>query len=167
VSDVDLSVTKTLNRKTGKVDSTKIEETGDAPIEDALFPLFVTLTERKAFDARLLWLPPDEDRAASLLKHLRTAEIGRAALRVRFPKRPDLVHARGRRSRRALRARHKRKRDKRKTASRFRNPPLRLAPGIDLPCTKSSRPGLDAVQGRQMTVGPVHGPPLRRAAPGQ
>lgn len=87
--DVDLehgfiAVTKAVNRKTGEVDSTKTEATGDVPIEPALHSLLGAMLDGRAIKdcaaERLLWLPPDEDRAERIRAHLKAAQIDRAAL---------------------------------------------------------------------------------------
>ena len=75
-----ISVTKAVNRKSGKVGPTKTEETGDVPIEPALAPLLAAMKEGRPESGHVLWLPPDEDRAENLRKHLRKAGITRAAL---------------------------------------------------------------------------------------
>lgn len=84
--DVDLehgvvSITKAVDRKTGKVKSTKSGETRRVPIEPNLYPLFQRLHAARANDdARVLWLPDDEDRAVMLREHLLLAGVKRAEL---------------------------------------------------------------------------------------
>lgn len=96
VRDVDLAhgflhIDKAVSRKTGKVGPTKHEHVGDVPIEPALAPLLEAITKGRAGGEALLWMPVDEDRAPSLRKHLRAAEVTRAALETHDERNKRLV----------------------------------------------------------------------------
>jgi hypothetical protein len=85
VRDLDLAhgflrVDKAVSRKTGEVGPTKHEHAGNVPIEPALVPLLRALTEGRNGEARLVWMPVDEDRAPSLRRHLRGAGVTRAEI---------------------------------------------------------------------------------------
>ena len=96
VRDVNLAhgffhVNKAVSRKTGKVGPTKHEHAGNVPIEPALVPLLRVLTERRQDDARLVWMPVDEDRAPALRRHLRAAGVTRAQIETRDARNKRLV----------------------------------------------------------------------------
>ncbi len=88
--DVDLNhgvihITKSVDRETRKVKSTKSGTTRRIPIEPALKPLLDRLKResehRKGSQSkRLLWMPDHEDRAILLRKHLQTANVSRLEL---------------------------------------------------------------------------------------
>ena len=83
-ADVDVEhgaihVSKAVNRKTGKLGTPKSDEIRDIPVEPALAPLF-ELLKRERPNARLLRMPPDEDRAELLRADLHKAGVTRAAL---------------------------------------------------------------------------------------
>jgi len=91
--DVDLEhgivhVTRAIDRKTGEPKSTKSGETRRLPIDPNLRPLLQRLYDARKAElppggdvvGRVLWLPPDEDRASMLRKHLRAAGVKRADL---------------------------------------------------------------------------------------
>lgn len=84
--DIDLehgviSITKAVSRKTGKVVKTKSGETRRIPIEAELLPLLRALLPPSADLAqRMLRLPPDEDRAELLRRHLERAGVKRTEL---------------------------------------------------------------------------------------
>lgn len=87
-SDVDfahqiLSITKAVNRKTNQVGRTKSKETRRVPIEPELLPLLRRLHRQAGEgcgDRRVVWLPPDEDRAEGLRRYLERARVARAGL---------------------------------------------------------------------------------------
>jgi integrase len=84
-ADVDLehgvlSVTKAVNRKTGKVETTKTEEHRRLPIEAPLRPLLLRLRRPDADAERVTWMPPDEDRAPGLRRYLERVGVKRAGL---------------------------------------------------------------------------------------
>jgi integrase len=74
-----ISISRAVERKTGKVGTPKSEEARDIPIDPALKPLLAFLAEQKA-SARVLRMPPDEDRADLLRADLGRAGIERADL---------------------------------------------------------------------------------------
>jgi integrase len=88
--DVDLDhgvihITKSVDRETRKVKSTKSGTTRRIPIEPALRPLLDRLKResehRKGTSAkRVLWMPDHEDRAILLRKHLQMANVSRLEL---------------------------------------------------------------------------------------
>ena len=83
-SDVDLehrriSISKQVDRKTGKVRPTKTKRTRTVDIEPTLLPLMKSLVEA-AGEGRLIRMPPEEDRAELLRKHLDWAGCKREAL---------------------------------------------------------------------------------------
>jgi integrase len=83
-ADVDLehrriSITKQMDRNTGKLRPTKTKRTRTVDIEPELLPLVKALVEQ-AGEGRLLRMPPDEDRADMLRRHLRVAKCKREAL---------------------------------------------------------------------------------------
>ena len=87
--DVDLEhgvihITKAVDRRTGKVKSTKSGESRRIPIEPTLVPLLERLNaDRPKNDpgtSRVFWLPDDEDRAVLLRQHLLAAGVKRAEL---------------------------------------------------------------------------------------
>jgi len=83
-ADVDLehgrlSITKQVDRNTGKLRPTKTKRTRTVDIEPTLLALVRVLVER-AGEGRLLRMPPDEDRADLLRRHLRVAGCAREAL---------------------------------------------------------------------------------------
>ncbi len=82
-SDVDavhgiISVTKAVGRN-GKLKSTKTGETRDIPIETELAPLLQVLLD-EADNTKWLRMPPREDCAELLQKHMRKAGLAREAL---------------------------------------------------------------------------------------
>lgn len=89
-SDIDLehsviSITKSWDRATRKVKSTKTGTTRRIPIEPELHPLLAKLhaeCEARTDEGpkRVLWLPDHEDRAVLLRQHLQQAEVTRAEL---------------------------------------------------------------------------------------
>jgi len=98
--DVDLEhgvihITKAVDRKTGEVKSTKSGETRRVPIEANLRPLLERLhAERKRGASgkdRVLWMPPDEDRAISLREHLLLVGVKRAELFMRDAQRKNIT----------------------------------------------------------------------------
>jgi len=83
-ADVDLehrkiSISKQVDRDTGKLKPTKTKRTRYVNIEPALVPVLTMLVER-AGEGRLLRMPPDEDRADLLRRHLRVAGCTRESL---------------------------------------------------------------------------------------
>jgi integrase len=68
-----------VDRRTGKVKSTKSGETRRLPIEPRLRPLLQRLYARRE-GARVLWMPDDEDRAIMLRQHLQQAGVSRREL---------------------------------------------------------------------------------------
>jgi integrase len=88
--DVDLEhgvvhITKSVDRETGKVKSTKSGITRRIPIERELKPLLERLYAQRdhatgKHKGRLLWLPDHEDRAVLLREHLERAEVKRTEL---------------------------------------------------------------------------------------
>jgi integrase len=83
--DVDLEhgvihVTKSVNRKTSEVTSTKSGEGRRIPIEPNLYPMLKRLESEKGEQASVFWLPDDEDRAIMLRQHLDRANVKRAEL---------------------------------------------------------------------------------------
>lgn len=74
-----IAISKQVDRKTGKVRPTKTRRTRDIDIEMELLPLLRVLVA-EAGEGRLLRMPPDEDRAELLRKHLAKAGCTRAAL---------------------------------------------------------------------------------------
>lgn len=86
LTDVDLehhtiSITKAVDRKTGKVKSTKSGDTRTIPIEPHLLPLLRRVMARGKQGKRgAFWLPPAEDRASMLRLHLQMAGVKRPAL---------------------------------------------------------------------------------------
>jgi integrase len=90
-SDVDLehktlSITKAVKRETGEIKSTKAGQTRRIPIDAHLFPLLRALLAKGKRGRRGdFWLPPAEDRAELLRRHLELAGIARPALFVNTP----------------------------------------------------------------------------------
>lgn len=85
VGDVDLEhatlhVTKAVERVSKRVKSTKSGESRRIPIEAALLPLMARLCGGRRASDRLLWLPPAEDRAELLRRHLQLAGVARPTL---------------------------------------------------------------------------------------
>ncbi len=83
-ADVDLehrriSISKQVDRNTGKLRPTKTKRTRTVDVEPALLPLLKALVDG-AGPGRLLRMPPDEDRADLLRRHLRVAKCTREAL---------------------------------------------------------------------------------------
>jgi integrase len=74
-----ISITKQVDRNTGKLRPTKTKRTRTVDIEPALLPLVEALVEH-AGEGRLLRMPPDEDRADMLRRHLRVAGCTREGL---------------------------------------------------------------------------------------
>jgi hypothetical protein len=74
-----ISISKQVDRNTGKLRPTKTKRTRTVDIEPALLPLVKALVEQ-AGEGRLLRMPPDEDRADMLRRHLRVAGCRREAL---------------------------------------------------------------------------------------
>jgi len=85
VEDVDLvhqkiHITKQVDRETGKLRPTKTRRVRSVDVEPALVPLLEVLVEEAGEGGRLLRMPPDEDRACMLRRHLRVAGCTREAL---------------------------------------------------------------------------------------
>ncbi len=88
--DVDLEhgiihITKSVDRETHQVKSTKSGTTRRIPVEPALRPVFLRLhSEREQHEGkhagRVLWMPDHEDRAILLRQHLQTAGVERTEL---------------------------------------------------------------------------------------
>jgi len=83
-ADVDLEhlkihISKQVDRQTGKVRPTKTKRVRPIDIEPELLPLVKALVAG-AGEGRLLRMPPDEDRADMLRRHLRVAGCTREAL---------------------------------------------------------------------------------------
>jgi integrase len=104
-SDVDLEhniihVTKSIDRRTGKPKSTKTGETRRIPIDPNLRPLLQAIhdarkdqlpADQEAVTGPVLWLPPDEERAATLRKHLQAAGVKRPELYANDEQRKNLT----------------------------------------------------------------------------
>jgi len=85
VEDVDLEhmkihITKQVDRETGKMRPTKTRRVRSIDVEPALVPLLELLIAEVGQGGRLLRMPPDEDRADMLRRHLRAAGCTREAL---------------------------------------------------------------------------------------
>ena len=83
--DVDLAhnvihITKSIDRATHKVKSTKTGTTRRIPIEPALRPVLCRLHQERDGKPSVLWMPDHEDRAILLRKHLEAAGVKRAEL---------------------------------------------------------------------------------------
>jgi integrase len=83
-TDVDLEhgiirISKSIERKTRKVKSTKAKRVRDVPVESALSPLLEAMKEEAESD-RVLRVPPAEDCAELLRKDLLTAGVDRPAI---------------------------------------------------------------------------------------
>ncbi len=85
VEDVDLvrgalHIHRAADRETGEVRETKTGETRRVPIEGTLRPLLEALVRGRASTERVIHMPPREDGAAHLRKHLQLAGVDRAEL---------------------------------------------------------------------------------------
>jgi integrase len=83
--DVDLAhnvihITKSVDRATHKVKSTKSGTTRRIPIEPALRPVLSRLHQERDGESAVLWMPDHEDRAILLRQHLELAGVKRAEL---------------------------------------------------------------------------------------
>ena len=83
--DVDLAhnvihITKSIDRATHKVKSTKSGTTRRIPIEPRLRPVLSRLHEERDGKSGVLWMPDHEDRAIVLRQHLELAGVKRAEL---------------------------------------------------------------------------------------
>jgi len=83
--DVDFThrkvhITKQVDRETGKLRPTKTRRVRAIDIEPALEPLLQLLVDEAGEGGRLLRMPPEEDRADMLRRHLRVAGCTRPAL---------------------------------------------------------------------------------------
>jgi integrase len=83
--DVDLThnvihITKSVDRATHKVKSTKTGTTRRIPIEPALRPVLSRLHQERDGKPAVVWMPDHEDRAILLRKHLDLAGVKRAEL---------------------------------------------------------------------------------------
>ena len=83
--DVDLAhnvihITKSVDRATHKVKSTKSGTTRRIPIEPALRPVLSRLHQERDGKPAVLWMPDHEDRAILLRQHLELAGVKRAEL---------------------------------------------------------------------------------------
>lgn len=83
--DVDLAhnvihITKSVDRATHKVKSTKTGTTRRIPVEPALRPVLSRLHQERGSKPAVVWMPDHEDRAILLRKHLELAGVKRAEL---------------------------------------------------------------------------------------
>jgi integrase len=83
--DIDLAhnvihITKSIDRATHKVKSTKSGTTRRIPIEPALRPVLSRLQEERNGKPAVLWMPDHEDRAIVLRRHLELAGVKRTEL---------------------------------------------------------------------------------------
>jgi len=72
--------TKQVDRDTGKMRPTKTRRVRAIDVEPHLLPLLEVLVEEAGEGGRLLRMPPDEDRADLLRRHLRVAGCTRESL---------------------------------------------------------------------------------------
>lgn len=85
VDDVDLErgvlhVHRATDRETGEARETKTKHARRLPIEPAVRPLLEALTRGRSTGDRVVTMPPREDGAVSLRKHLQLAGVARAEL---------------------------------------------------------------------------------------
>ncbi len=89
-ADVDLehgviSITKSWDRKTKRIKSTKSKETRRVPIHQHLLPVLKAMHEESGGDGRVLRLPAGRSLARGFLRWLRVAGVTRAELHDRTP----------------------------------------------------------------------------------